>query len=336
MKQRRFTIAITVLFILLAVLLLLALCAGRYSMNPVDVLRVIVEKCRGVPLSDPSMENVVFLIRLPRILAAMLVGAALSLSGAVYQGVFQNPLVSPDLLGVSSGACVGAASAIMLGMSMVGTQLFAFAGGLVTVLIATTIPRLLRNSSNMMLVLSGIIVGGFMSSLLGLFKFAADPETQLQQIVFWQMGSLANVRNAQVWAVMPVILVCIAIVMLLSWRINILSFGESEAKTLGVNIKWLRGTAIACASLLTACAVSISGTIGWVGLVIPHLGRLLVGPDNTRLLPTAALLGAVFMLGIDTAARVATSLEIPLSILTGLIGAPFYGWLLYKQKAKIQ
>ena len=303
-------------------------------MNPVDVWNALIGKVTGSTV-DPAMENVLFYIRIPRIFASMLVGAALSLSGAVYQGVFKNPLVSPDLLGVSSGASVGAAIAILLGAGMLGTQAFAFLGGLIAVLIAVSIPKVLRNSSNMMLVLSGIITGGFMSAFLGILKYLAEAETELQEIVFWQMGSVSYVNNLQVVSISPVFLLCTIAMLALSWRINILSFGEEEAKTVGMNIRLIRGITIACASLLTASAVSISGTIGWIGLVIPHLGRMIIGADNTKLLPVTGLLGAAFMLFIDTLARVLTTIEIPLSILTGLIGAPFYGWLLYKQKAKV-
>lgn len=316
----------------LVILSIITMCLGRYSMNPLDVLRVFKEIITGSTPLDDAMHDVLFVIRIPRILAAILVGGALSLSGAVYQGVFKNPLVSPDLLGVSSGACVGAAIAILLGGSMVMIQLSAFVTGMLAVGISITITRLLRNDSNMALVLAGIITGGFMSSMIGVLKYVADPETQLAGIVFWQMGSVAAVNRAQLVAVSPLFFVCGALLLALSWRINILSFGEEEAKTLGMNIRLYRGITIACASLLTASAVSISGTIGWVGLVIPHLGRLVVGSDNTKLMPVTILLGGLFMLVIDTLSRAAMSIEIPLSILTGLIGAPVFAWLLWKQR----
>jgi iron complex transport system permease protein len=316
----------------LTVVALIALSLGRYSMNPGDTVRVLVDILTGSPLIDTTMRDVLFIVRLPRIAAAMLVGAALSLSGTVYQGVFKNPLVSPDLLGVSSGACVGAAIAILLGSGMVMIQISAFAMGMFAVAISVGITRILRNESNMALVLAGIITGGFMTSILGILKYIADPETQLAEIVFWQMGSLAAVRHGQIIAVSPLFLVSGALLLALSWRINILSFGEEEAKSLGMNVRLYRSITIACASLLTASAVSISGTIGWVGLVIPHLGRLLGDSDNTRLLPITVLLGGLFMLIVDTISRAATTVEIPLSILTGLIGAPFYAWLLWKQR----
>lgn len=320
----------------LLLLTLLALSLGRYSMNPMDVFRVIGEVLRSSPFTDPPMYTVLFVIRIPRVMASILIGAALSLSGAVYQGVFKNPLVSPDLLGVSSGATVGAAIAILLGYSMMMIQIYAFLIGLLAVGISASIPRLLRNDSNMALVLSGIITSGFMSSICGVLKFIADPETQLAGIVFWQMGSVATVNRPQILGIAPLLIGGGIILLALSWRINILSFGEQEAKTLGMNIKFFRAITIACASLLTASAVSISGTIGWIGLVIPHLGRLIVGSDNSKLIPTTILLGGLFLLTIDTFSRTLTSIEIPLSILTGFFGAPFYAWLLWKQRMSIQ
>jgi len=333
-NRRSYARLLLKLFIVLIILVLAALCMGRYSMNPADVWDAALSKIRRTTVSK-AMENVVFVVRIPRILTALLIGAALSLSGAVYQSAFRNPLVSPDLLGVSSGASVGAAVAIVLGLGTRFTQLFAFLGGISAVLLTTALPRLLRNNANMMLVLSGIIVSSFMSAVLGIMKFISDEQNQLASIVFWQMGSLSKVNMPQLLSVAPAIAVCAAILLAVSWRLNILSFGEQEAQTVGVNVPRLRGIVIICASLLTASSVCISGTIGWVGLVIPHLGRLMCGSDNTKLLPVAALLGGAFLLVIDTCARTVTSMEIPLSILSGLVGAPFYAWLLYRQKAKI-
>ena len=320
--------------IMLALLVLAALCLGRYSMNPADVLAVIAAKITGGE-ADRAMSNILFLIRLPRVLAAILIGGALTLSGAAYQSIFRNPLVSPDLLGVSSGASVGAAAAIFLGLSFNAIQIFAFAGGMLAVLIASSLPKLLRNSSNMMLVLSGIIVSGFMNSIIGIFRFVSREQDQLASIVFWQMGSLARINMSQLLSVSPPILVCLVLMISISWRINILSFGEQEAQTVGINVKRLRLLAIISASLLTASSVSISGTIGWIGLIMPHFGRLICGSDNTKLMPLAAILGGAFLLVIDTLARCLTSMEIPLSILSGLVGAPFFAWLLIQKRAKI-
>lgn len=315
---------------------LLSLSLGRYSNDPSKVLNVLFSRLGANVNVDPAMESIIFNVRLPRILASVMIGAMLSLSGAVYQSVFRNPLVSPDLLGVSSGAAVGAAGAILLGAGLITRQLFAFIGGMTAVLITSLVPRILRNRSNMMLVLSGIIVGGFLSSVLAIMKFVAEEQTELSSIVFWQMGSLSSILGRELLAILPIFLICSSLLLLLSWRINILAFGDLEARTLGVNVRQVRSIVIICASLLTASAVSISGTIGWIGLVVPHLGRLIVGSDNTRTMPLAILIGALFMLLIDTLARTVSNVEVPLSILTGFVGAPLYAFLLYKQKTRLE
>ncbi len=323
------------LLILLLVGAFAALSIGRLSSNPADIVRVVMARVGLAPAGNPAMDTVLFYVRVPRILASILIGSMLSLSGAVYQGVFRNILVSPDILGVSSGAAVGAAAAILLGLGMTGRQLFAFGGGITAVLLTTMIPRLFKNRSSLILVLSGIIVGGFLGSLLAVMKFVAEEQVELAEIVFWQMGSLSFVGYAELAAIAPAFLIGTTLLIALSWRINILSFDDFEARSLGIDIGRLRGIVIAAASLLTAAAVSVAGTIGWVGLVVPHLARLLVGPDHVRMVPVTVLLGAVFLLFIDTIARAAFTMEIPLSILTGLVGAPAYAWLLYRQRANV-
>lgn len=332
MNNSRYRQQLMLLSILLFISFFVSLSLGRYSNNPIDVLNVFLSKVGFNKTGDSVMESIIFYVRMPRIVVSILVGAMLSLSGAVYQGVFKNPLISPDLLGVSSGASVGAALAIMLGASLAQRQLMAFIGGLFAVYLSTSIPKLFKNRNNMMLVLSGIIVSGFLCSILAIMKFIAEEQTELASIVFWQMGSMAKVLGREIIAISPVFVVCTVILLLLSWRINILSFGDLEAKSLGININQIRGIVIICASLLTASAVSVSGTIGWVGLVIPHLGRILVGTDHTKLIPTTVVMGALFMLVIDTLARTISNVEIPLSILTGFVGAPLFAYLLYRQK----
>ncbi|MGI6329135.1 MAG: FecCD family ABC transporter permease [Dethiobacteria bacterium] len=338
MNKGAYLRTVFILSLLLCCSALAAVCIGRLSVNPLDVYQAISSKFAAEPVIDETLEamdTVLFKIRIPRALAAMMVGAMLSLSGAVYQGVFKNPLVSPDILGVSSGASVGAAGAILLGLGMVERQSFAFLGGILAVVLATAMPKLLKIYSNLVLVLSGIIVGGFLSSLLAIMKFVAEEQTELSAIVFWQMGSFAPIDMKEVVAISPAFFIGTILLLGLSWRINILSFGDVEAKTLGMNVRQIRGIIIACASFLTASAVSICGTIGWIGLVIPHLGRLLVGSDHTKMIPVTVLSGALFMLIIDTIARALLTVEIPLSILTGIIGAPCYAWLLYKQRANV-
>jgi len=325
-----------VLIVLLVCEVLFALCAGQYSISIPDVVGIITSKFFAVEQTwSPTASNIVFSVRLPRIVGSLLVGAALALSGASYQGVFKNPLVSPDLLGVSSGACVGASLAILWGFASFGIQAMAFIFGIATVAMTVTIPKFLRNNSMTMMVLSGVIVSGIMVSLLGMIKYLADPETQLASITYWQLGSLTKVTPGDLAAIFPVILVSAGVILAIRWRVNILSLGENEARSLGVNTGLIRDIIILCATLLTACSVCICGTIGWVGLVIPHVSRMLSGPDNVESMPVCVVLGAIFMLLIDTAARLLTTLELPLGILTGLIGAPFFMFILLKQRSNL-
>ena len=336
MRKLSCPVLITLLVVLLAVVFFIALCAGRYSIRVTEVVRILASSVFDVTQTwDDKAYGVIFTLRLPRTIGAVLVGAALSLAGAAYQGVFKNPLVSPDLLGVSSGACVGAAIAILLGMNSLGVQTLAFAVGIGAVTLTMLIPRLFRSSSMMMLVLSGVIVRGMMDSVVGVIKYIADPETQLADITYWTLGSLVKVLSSDLFAIAPVIAAGCLMVLLLSWRINILSLGEQEARALGVHVGFVRGVVIICSTLLTASAVCVCGTIGWVGLVIPHLSRITVGQDNTKSIPVSLLMGAIFMVAIDTLARVLTSLELPLSILTGIIGAPFYFMVLAGQRMSL-
>ena len=336
MRKLSCPVLITLLVVLLVVVFFIALCAGRYSIRVTEVVRILASSVFDVTQTwDDKAYGVIFTLRLPRTIGAVLVGAALSLAGAAYQGVFKNPLVSPDLLGVSSGACVGAAIAVLLGMNSLGVQALAFAVGIGAVTLTMLIPRLFRSSSMMMLVLSGVIVRGMMDSVVGVIKYIADPETQLADITYWTLGSLVKVLSSDLFAIAPVIAAGCLMVLLLSWRINILSLGEQEARALGVHVGFVRGVVIICSTLLTASAVCVCGTIGWVGLVIPHLSRITIGQDNTKSIPVSLLMGAIFMVAIDTLARVLTSLELPLSILTGIIGAPFYFMVLAGQRMSL-
>lgn len=327
------------LLLLIFALLMMAVCSislGRYYISPVHVVKIILAPLYPM-VQDWSNQasSVIYTLRLPRALAAMMIGAALSLSGASYQSVFKNPLVAPDMLGVSSGACVGASLCILLGFSQVGVQGGAFVGGLLAVFLAVSIPRIIGKNSIVMLVLSGIIVSGLTGSLLGIIKYLADSDTQLPAITYWQLGSLVSVVWTNLLASGVPILLCMIFMMLIRWRMNILTLSEEENHMLGKHNGFLRYAVILCATILTACSVCISGTIGWVGLVIPHFSRMMVGPDNRKLLPIAMVLGALFLLLIDTLSRAALEAEIPLSILTGLVGAPFYFYLLVRQRMKL-
>ena len=335
-STRQYRLLLTSLIAALLVSALVALCIGRYEVRISTVVRILLSKLRPTEASWEKMqESVVMNLRLPRVIGAILVGSALSLSGASYQGVFKNPLVAPDLLGVSSGACVGASIAILTHTGPVGIQTMAFLFGMLTVGLTVLIPRLIKNNSITMLVLAGVIVSGIMSSIMGIIKYIADPETELASITYWQMGSLAKVTLEDLPAIaIPIVLAAILLIAI-RWQINLVSLGDAEAKSLGVKIGLVRGIIILCATLLTASAVCLCGTIGWVGLVIPHLARMMVGPDNVKAIPISCVLGALFMLFIDTLARSLTSMELPLSILTGLIGAPFYFIILMRQRMKL-
>lgn len=325
------------LFLILLVLILVCLCVGKYSIEPGECIRIIWGKLiHAQPSWDGMDEKLLMGIRLPRTMATVIVGAALALSGAVYQGIFKNPLVSPDFLGVSSGACVGAAIAILLSMSSGLVQVFAFFGGILAVSLTVMIPSAMRSESNIMLVLAGIIVGGVMTSILGFIKYIADPETQLAAITYWQLGSFAYVDNRAIISILPLSIAAAVILLAMSWWINVLSLGEQEAQMLGANVTVLRGICIVCSTVLTAGAVCISGTIGWVGLVIPHFGRMIIGSDNRYLLPGCCFIGGIFMLLVDTITRVIGPAEMPVSILTGLLGAPFFAWLLYRQRMNMR
>ena len=325
------------LFLMLLALVLVCLCVGKYSIEPGECIRILWGKLiHAQPSWEGMDEKLLIGIRLPRTMATVIVGAALALSGAVYQGIFKNPLVSPDFLGVSSGACVGAAIAILLSLSSGLVQVFAFFGGILAVSLTVMIPRAMRSESNIMLVLAGIIIGGVMTSILGFIKYIADPETQLAAITYWQLGSFAYVDNRAIISVLPLSIAAAIILLAMSWWINVLSLGEQEAQMLGANVTVLRGICIVCSTVLTAGAVCISGTIGWVGLVIPHFGRMIIGSDNRYLLPGCCFIGGIFMLLVDTITRVIGPAEMPVSILTGLLGAPFFAWLLYRQRMNMR
>lgn len=319
----------------LPVCIVLAACVGKYPVSPGDSLEILLGALVGRSGSDPMTRNVVLGLRVPRILASVVVGGALSMSGAAYQGIFKNPLVSPDFLGVTSGACIGAALAILLSLSAGFISGFAFVFGVAAVLITVAIPAVMGNRSNVMLVLSGIIVGTAMSSILGFLKYIADPNTQLASITYWTMGSFSYITLGDLSAVLPILLIPGVLLVLMAWWIDVLSMGEEEARSLGARVGLIRGITILCATLLTAGSVCIAGSISWVGLIVPHFGRMLVGPSNRRLLPMCALLGGLFMLAVDTLTRTLGNAEMPVSILTGILGAPIFCWLLFRQRREM-
>jgi len=272
---------------------------------------------------------VLFAVRLPRIAAALLVGAALSAAGAVYQGLFRNPLVSPGILGVSTGAGLGAATGIFLSLPVVAIQGLAFATGLATVALVYGVATAVRgHEPTLVLVLAGVVIGALAGACISLLKILADPYDQLPAITFWLLGSLASIRPGDVGTAAPAVLLSLVPLVLLRWRMNLMSLGDEEAAALGVDPSRLRVVFIAAATLMTASVVAISGVIGWVGLVMPHIARLLVGPNFNRLLPASMLMGAGYLLLVDTLARTMATTETPLGILTAFVGAPVFIWLL--------
>jgi len=310
---------------------LAALVFGRYGASPYEVFKVIFGKLTGQQAAwSPTLETVVFNIRLPRICAAMLIGGGLSVSGASFQGVFRNPLVSPFILGVATGAGFGAALAILLSGDTLVIQATAFFFGMLAVFLSYGLTRMYKTSSILVMALSGVIVGSFFSALISLIKYVADPYDKLPVIVFWLMGSLATISSKEVIVLLLPMAIGIGTIFSLRWKINVLSMGEEEARSLGLEATWLRLILVMAATLVTASAVAVSGVIGWVGLVIPHLARMICGPDYRRLIPLSMSLGACYLLLIDTLARNLASGEVPLGILTATVGAPFFALILKK------
>jgi iron complex transport system permease protein len=316
--------------LLLVLLAMVALSIGRYPVSLTDVWAVVIAKLTGGAADvSPAVETVVWNVRLPRVLAALLVGAALAAAGATYQGMFRNPLVSPDILGASAGASLGAVIGIFLSLPVIAIQAVAFAGGLAAVLAVYAIGSAVRNHDPVLvLVLAGVAIGALVGAGIALIKILADPYNQLPAITYWLLGSLTAVNRTDLLAILPAIVLGLIPLYLLRWQMNLMTLGEEEARALGVETRRLRAVFIAAATLMTAAAVSITGIIGWIGLLVPHVARLLVGPDFARLMPATLMLGAGYLLAVDTLARTIAAIEVPLGILTAVLGAPFFLWLL--------
>ncbi len=323
------TARITLLLVaVLVAIVALAAVTGPYPMTLDDVAVAIGARLGDGP-SSGEVDTVLFAVRLPRIAAALLAGAALAAAGAVYQGLFRNPLVSPDILGVSAGAGLGAVTGIFLSLPVFAIQGFAFLGGLGTVALVYLLAGAVRHHEpTLVLVLAGVVVGSLAGACISLIKILADPYDQLPAITFWLLGSLSGIRSGDVLGATPAVIVGLVPLVLLRWRMNLMSLGDEEATALGIDPRRLRLVFVAAATLMTASVVAIAGIIGWVGLVIPHIARLMVGPNFDRLLPTAMLIGAGYMLLVDTMARTIATTETPLGVLTAFIGAPVFIWLL--------
>lgn len=313
-------------------IVLLSFLLGRYPIYPDQLIRILFSKLLPLPHTwDPQMATILFEVRLPRVVMAALIGAALSCAGASYQGVFQNPMVSPDVLGASQGAGFGAALSIFLSVGYFGITLCSFAFGILAVGLVYVIGRRVKRNPTLGLVLAGIMVGSLFSASTSFIKLMADPNNVLPAITYWLMGSLASIRIRDVAFAAPLILAGMCPLFLLRWKLNVLTMGEEEAKALGIRTGHVRAVLILGATLITAACVSVSGMIGWVGLVVPHFARMLVGCDYRRLLPASALMGGGFLLLVDDAARLVCTSEIPIGILTAFIGAPFFLYLILRK-----
>jgi iron complex transport system permease protein len=315
---------------LLILLCIGAFAVGQFPVSPHDLFAVLWAGISGSASGvAPAVNAVIWHVRLPRIAAAVLVGAALAGAGSTYQGLFRNPLVSPDILGVAAGAGLGAVFGIFLSVSIIAVEVLAFAGGLGAVAVVYLIGTTMRGRDPILvLVLAGVAMGTLLGAAIALVKVFADPYNQLPAITFWLLGSLTAVTLPDLTAAVPAILIGLVPLYLLRWRMNVMTLGEEEAKSLGVNTSLLRFLFIAGATLITSAAVSISGIIGWIGLIIPHVARLIAGPEFSRLLPVSMLMGAAYLLLVDTLARTMATIEIPIGVLTAFIGAPFFLWLL--------
>lgn len=319
-----------ILSVIFAAVLIVSVLLGRFSLSLRELGGLLLSRLFDIePCWRDGAEKVLFAVRLPRIAAAVLVGAALSVAGVAYQGMFRNPMVSPDILGASTGAGFGAAVAILLGAGYAGISVAAFICGLFAVLLAYLVSRLGRTNQTVAMILAGMMVSSLFSAGTSYIKLVADTQQQLPAITYWLMGSLSSIKQRDVLFLLIPFVLGLVPLLALRWRINLLTVGEEEAQAIGVNTTLLRLIVIVCATLLTSASVAVSGMIGWVGLVIPHFSRMLFGYDYRRLLPASALFGGAFLLVVDDIARLATAGEIPLGILTAFVGAPLFLYLIF-------
>lgn len=315
-------------------LAVLSLGLGRVAVPVRSVIEILGARVTGSAGDwPPAFEQIVLNVRLPRIIAAMMVGAALAAAGAAYQNLFRNPIVSPDILGVSAGAGFGASLGVMLNLHSAGVQGAAFAGGLTAVALVFAIGQAINRHSLIILVLVGVVIAAFFQAMISVLKILADPVDVLPVITFWLMGGLNKITPADLPVAGAAITLSLVVLFALRWQINVMSVGAEEARTLGINVAATRAALVVVATLMTASAVSIAGIVGWVGLVVPHVARMLVGPSFERLLPVSVLCGAFLLLVVDDISRAASSMEIPLGITTSVIGAPVFLLLLLRTKA---
>lgn len=335
LSRKKFVLLIAALTIVLLVTIVISFTLGHYDMSPLDVLAVAANTLFGADFDVQSqIVTVVTQVRFPRIIAAIAIGAALTGAGASYQGIFKNPMVSPDLLGASAGAGCGACFALLFGANMGVVQIVAFICGIVAVLLTYSIAKVVSRGESMTLtlVLTGMVVSSLFQAFISITKYVADPNDRLPSITYWLMGGLSGTQPVDLPMLLIPVIAGLIPMILFRYQLNALSFGDEEARSMGVNVTFVRWLFIICSTLITAASVAAAGMIGWVGLVIPHLTRMLVGPNYRVLLPTSLFVGATFLLVIDDICRCLLSLEIPLSVTTALIGAPFFIYLLVKGK----
>lgn len=328
----RFVPRLLFLLILLVAAVLVSACVGAYPLSISDIIRIPLAKIFPIDITwKPAAELALFNLRLPRIALGIFVGGGLSLAGACFQAIFQNPMVSPDILGASSGAGFGATLAILLGFGSFGITLSAFGFGMLSIFLVIFIARRARHNRVLGLILTGVIVGSLFSAAISLLKFVADPNNELPAITYWLMGSLNGTYSEDLVFSLPLIALGSVVIVLTRWQLNVMTLGEESAKSIGLDVAKLRLALLLAATLVTAAAVSVTGMIGWIGLVIPHFARLFVGTDHRRMLPASFLIGAAFTLLVDDLARGLTTTEIPLGILTAFVGAPFFLHLIAKE-----
>ena len=335
-KRGRFTpFAVIAMILLPTVTGILCMCFGRMKLPVSDVINSICSIFTG-EIDNLQVYSVVVNLRLPRILMAIIVGAGLTCAGDTFQSLFSNPLATPDILGVTSGTCVGAILAIILSCSILETQLIALVFGLISVLFTMKIAGKNKSGSMVYLVLAGVIASSLFNAIGSLLKYTADPQDKLPEITYWLMGSFTSATYKKIIVGSPLILIGIVLIFLLRWRLNILSLSEDEAKSSGIDIKKTRMLFILASTIITASCVSMCGQVGWIGLLIPHCARMLVGSNNRYVIPLSISLGACFMIIIDTLSRTVSVIELPLSILTAIIGAPVFISLLSKSRSNLR
>lgn len=331
MSDSRKKTTVIIMAILVLIGIVVSVFLGQFDITPKELCGIIASQFTDVePFWSSQQEHILFTVRLPRILVACLVGTALSTAGCVYQGVFENPMAAPDFLGASSGAALGAALAIILGMNDWMITVMAFVLSLVTIWLVYIIGNRTRGNKTVGLVLAGLMVSALAQAGTSFIKLVADQTNELPEITYWLMGSLTGITEQDVMFSGVIILIGIIPLIMLRWKINVLTIGEQEAVTMGINVSRVRLASLVCATLVTAAAVSVSGMIGWVGLVVPHLCRKIVGNNMKFLLPASIFTGALFLLMVDNISRNLFAVEIPIGILTAIIGAPFFIYLITK------